>query len=174
MAKQTEEMIRSIALFPEENPFPVLRIGADGTLLFANRAAKELLKQWQAVIGGAVPEVIQREVAATLAEKTSRELDVPCHDRLLSFVLVPINSRGYVNLYGRDVTEQRQTEAALRESEQHYRNLFHNNHAVMLLIDGPPAFLFPAPPGQRRHQGRRGVCRPHRHARPRTALLHHP
>lgn len=34
-----------------------------------------------------------------------------------------------------DITQQKQTEAALRESEQRYRDLFHKHNAVMLLID---------------------------------------
>jgi PAS domain S-box-containing protein len=36
---------------------------------------------------------------------------------------------------GQDITERIQVEDALRESEQRYSNLFHNNHEVMLLID---------------------------------------
>jgi PAS domain S-box-containing protein len=34
-----------------------------------------------------------------------------------------------------DITERRQAEADLRESEERYRSLFQHNHAVMLLID---------------------------------------
>ena len=34
-----------------------------------------------------------------------------------------------------DVTERKQAAEALEESEDRYRSLFQNNHAVMLLID---------------------------------------
>lgn len=42
-----------------------------------------------------------------------------------------------VKVYGfaQDITDRRRTEQVLRESEERYRSLFHNNHAVMLLID---------------------------------------
>ncbi len=41
----------------------------------------------------------------------------------------------YVVGTGIDITAQREAEEALRESEQRYRSLFKNNHAVMMLID---------------------------------------
>jgi PAS domain S-box-containing protein len=35
----------------------------------------------------------------------------------------------------KDITERKRAEEALRESEERYKNLFQNNHAVMLIID---------------------------------------
>ncbi|BCR06517.1 hypothetical protein DESUT3_35860 [Desulfuromonas versatilis] len=133
--KRAEEQIYSTALFPEENPYPILRVSRDGLLRYANRAAGELLGLWGCSVGGQVPEPVRRELAAALESGTSRELEVRCKERDLSFVLVPIGARDYVNLYGRDFTERNRAEEALREREQRYRNLFHHNHAVMLLID---------------------------------------
>jgi PAS domain S-box-containing protein len=37
--------------------------------------------------------------------------------------------------YFRNITDRKQAEQALRESEEQYRTLFHNNHTVMLIID---------------------------------------
>ena len=45
-----------------------------------------------------------------------------------------------------DVTQRRQAEDALRESEEFYKNLFNNNHAVMLLIDPETADIVDANP----------------------------
>lgn len=128
-------MIRNIALFPEENPYPVLRADTDGVLLYANRAADNLLAQWQCDIGGMVPQFVLNELLAALEGGLNREMETRCGDRQLSFALVPIPDRNYVNFYGRDVTKKRQIEQALRESEQRYRNLYYHNHEVMLLID---------------------------------------
>lgn len=38
-----------------------------------------------------------------------------CGDRVISFFLTPITEGGYVNLYGRDVTERKRAEQALRQ-----------------------------------------------------------
>jgi PAS domain S-box-containing protein len=45
-----------------------------------------------------------------------------------------------------DITERRQAEADLRESEARYRSLFQHNHAVMLLIDPATGDLVDANP----------------------------
>jgi len=42
--KRAEQEIRNLAKFPSENPNPVLRIRADGTLLYANAASTGLLR----------------------------------------------------------------------------------------------------------------------------------
>ncbi len=45
-----------------------------------------------------------------------------------------------------DITSRKKTEAALQESEERYRSLFKNNHAVMLLIDPENADIIDANP----------------------------
>ncbi|HDY87203.1 MAG TPA: hypothetical protein ENH82_03690, partial [bacterium] len=45
--KKAEEEIANLAKFPSENPYPVLRISADGTILYSNKAASPLLKVWK-------------------------------------------------------------------------------------------------------------------------------
>ena len=46
----------------------------------------------------------------------------------------------------RDITESKQVEKALRESEERYKSLFKNNHSVMLLIDPESADIVDANP----------------------------
>jgi hypothetical protein len=39
-----DKLHNDLAKFPSENPYPVLRIHKDGTVLYANKASEELLK----------------------------------------------------------------------------------------------------------------------------------
>ncbi|MEZ4601137.1 MAG: EAL domain-containing protein [Syntrophotaleaceae bacterium] len=112
--KRAEDQIRSTALFPEENPFPVLRVNADGALQYANRASEPLLNQWQCTLGGMVPEFVREELEAALRTGKNREREIRCGTRVFSFAFAPIPERGYVNLYGRDITERKQAALELQ------------------------------------------------------------
>jgi PAS domain S-box-containing protein len=46
----------------------------------------------------------------------------------------------------RDITESKEVEKALRESEERYKSLFKNNHSVMLLVDPESANIVDANP----------------------------
>jgi PAS domain S-box-containing protein len=113
---RAKEMIQSTAQFPEENPFPVLRVASNGTLLYANRAAASLLAKWQCSNGALMPEFVQLALTTALNSGMCTELQTRCDARDLSFMLVPIAKRNYVNLYGRDITERKQMEQELRRS----------------------------------------------------------
>lgn len=43
---QAEDQICNMALFPDENPSPVMRVSREGVLLYANQASGNLLAAW--------------------------------------------------------------------------------------------------------------------------------
>jgi hypothetical protein len=102
------------ARFPIENPNPVFRAAADGVILFANRASDVLSASWGTRMGGLLPAEWKQRIADTLVVGRRQRVPVPCGERVLELDVVPILVRNYVNVYGRDVTEQ---EAARRVRE---------------------------------------------------------
>lgn len=113
--KQAEDRAASLARFPAENPSPVLRVARDLTLVYANASAEPLLRAWECRVGQPVPDLIGRNVTAALESRDRREVEISAEGRIFSIILSPVAEAGYVNMYGRDVTERLRTEESLRQ-----------------------------------------------------------
>ncbi len=120
---KAEEDIESVARFPSENPYPVLRITKDGPIVYANSAGSALLKDWGCEIGDRAPKHWHQYVARVLASGRPEELEAPCGDSIFSLTITPIVDAGYVNVYGTDITERKHAEEDLRQYRQHLEEL---------------------------------------------------
>jgi PAS domain S-box-containing protein len=117
--KQLEEEIKNVARFPLENPYLVLRIAQNGTLLFANPSSQFLLSEWNCDVGQTIPDFLYRFVKdAFHSGKIKKGIDIEYKDQIFSFTLVPVINASYVNLYGIDVTEQRRAENELKKHQE--------------------------------------------------------
>ncbi|MHC4158468.1 MAG: PAS domain S-box protein, partial [Planctomycetota bacterium] len=120
---RAEEEIENLAKFPSENPNQVLRIAKDGTLLYANDAAGSLLAEWGCDVGRVVPEKWRKMVSEVFASNTGKKVEIEHADRIFSFMFAPVAKAGYVNIYGRDITERKEAEEALWKAEVKYETL---------------------------------------------------
>ena len=114
--KRYEEQIQNLARFPEENPFPVLRIKSDGTILYTNLPGQVLLEQWKSRIGQKVPQHWRDIVKNSLRNDRYYVEKIICGTRIFSVAIAPVQNSGYVNLYGRDISVQEQIKDELRKS----------------------------------------------------------
>ena len=57
---QKEGEVRSIALFPLQDPYPVLRVDDGGRVLFVNEAGRRVLDAWGPGAGGTLPDDSRR------------------------------------------------------------------------------------------------------------------
>ena len=112
--KRAEEEIEHLARFPSENPSPVLRVGEAGTVLYANAAARPLLRELGSASDEAAPTEWRELTNEALRSRSDRQIDIEYNEKIISFILVPVVEASYVNWYGRDVTERRCAEDELR------------------------------------------------------------
>jgi PAS domain S-box-containing protein len=114
--KKAEETIRVLARFPSENPDPVLRVDMNGRLLYANEVSYNLLT-WKLEIGKEIPSFIQKIISEVLEKGIGRIIETEHYNKNFSFSIVPILEEGYVNLYFRNITDQKKAEEVLIENE---------------------------------------------------------
>ena len=115
--KQVLEEIKSIARFPEENPNPVMRISAGGEVLYANTEAKVFMESMGWKKGSPVPDAILRPVQGAADDGLTSEFEMCSPSgHVYSFGLSDATKTGYLNLYGRDITDKVSTRVALKKA----------------------------------------------------------
>ena len=116
--KRTEEAVKKMAKFPDENPNPVLRLSKDGVILYANETSKLLLRSWQCEVESVAPPAICQVIATALTTRLNTELEEACGDVVYSLNFSPISDESYVNVYGRDITSRKQAEKELVKAKE--------------------------------------------------------
>ena len=129
---RTEEELRNIASFPGENPNPIIRVMPDGVVSYANKAAGPLLACWKTGVGHNIGECHAQTVSEALSSGVGKEIEETCDSQEFLVQFVPVAERGYVNIYGKEITLRKRAEEALKESEERFR----------LMADGSPVIMW--------------------------------
>ena len=109
------QTIEDLGKFPSENPNPVLRLDAAGAVLYANAAAEALGGLLAEADGRIVTHPLVEAVAETFRTGETQELDFTAGQRLFAMAFTPVPGEQYINVYGREVTEERRAQARSRE-----------------------------------------------------------
>jgi signal transduction histidine kinase len=118
VTERTEALreIESIAKFPGENPNPVLRISPDGLLLYANGSSSLMVESLGWRVGTTLPSDWRQRMNEVMGSGTCKELEVECDSKVYALTLTPVLGLGYINIYGKDITERKQMEEELRSA----------------------------------------------------------
>lgn len=102
--KLSLENIADLAKFPSENPYPVLRVGRNANILYANDAAIDAFGFSGDAVEGTIPDPLEYEINKSIDTCCVQAVGVTIGDRIFEFVIAPIKEGGYANVYGRDIT----------------------------------------------------------------------
>ena len=109
---------------PEENPNPVLRVAADGQVLYRNPASNER-PGWACEAGSPAPQPLLPLAEQAMAQRQELRQDVPMAGRFYSVSVTPFDEERYANVYGIDITERRQAEDALQKAHDELEQRVH-------------------------------------------------
>ncbi len=116
--KEAEERIQDLARFTDEDPYPVLRVSPDGVIHYENQSCRSLLASWSGAQGGRIPSRHMPELLQAWSSGEKRIIETQEEEKVFELTIAPILSRGYINLYGRDVTEERSLSEKLLQAQK--------------------------------------------------------
>lgn len=119
--KKSELEVKSLARFPLENPEPVIRVSKFGEVIFNNLAAENLLQFWNTENSNYLPDEWIHRAHNTLITNEIEEIEICINDYNYLLTLTPVKEEGYINIYGRDITEKKRAEESLSYQANHDR-----------------------------------------------------
>ncbi|MCZ8196966.1 MAG: PAS domain S-box protein [Flavobacterium sp.] len=111
--KQANKEIHDIALFPTQNPDPLIRIDINGNLLKRNPAAEKLSSFVHDGIHYETEDFFKFIITKIDLDKERFIFETQTEGKDFSFVCKTLKEEGYVNIYGRDITEQKKAQEEL-------------------------------------------------------------
>ena len=114
----SKEKIESLARFPKHNPFPVFRISSDGALLYHNKSSERLLKKWEYFKNNSLPSTWKDLAIKTMDTGEISSIEVKIADQTFMLSFAPVREKGFINVYGLDITDLKKMEDNLRKINQ--------------------------------------------------------
>lgn len=112
--QKANKEIHDIALFPLQNPDPIIRINLKGEVIRKNPAADKF-SYFEFEDNLVSSEEFFRILSDRIDIRNPRWIiEAKSNNRDYSFVCVPMINEGYVNIYGRDITMQKRDRESLK------------------------------------------------------------
>lgn len=112
-----EENMQILALFPADNPNPVMRIAGDGRLLYANSASHDLLNFWGVKEGDTLSDEVLAPLRGSAVDGSQKGVERTIGERTFWFLASSLPDKQAMYLYAIDVTNELFAIEKLRQSE---------------------------------------------------------
>ena len=109
--------MKKMEQFPAKNPNPVISVEIEGTVLYSNEAGEPLLHEWGMAIGEKLPSSIADIVQKVIIRNNPEKMEVKVGKKVYLVVFHPLPEQESVNISGFDISDQKELEEKLRESE---------------------------------------------------------
>lgn len=111
--KKVNKEVHDIALFPMQNPDPLIRMNFNGDVLANNPSASSL--DFFDYKGQLLRNDDFFKLIAEKIDKNNKRwnIEAASGNKIYSFICVSMIDEGYINIYGRDITDKRKTQDQL-------------------------------------------------------------
>src|SRR4030066_687268 len=133
--RKMETELSNLAKFPSENPNAILRFNKDGVLLYSNPASKQMLGKMLEESNQKLPEHWHKHVTKALSSGNRQRFEEQINGFIYSFLVAPLVSEGYVNIYGEDITQRKQAEQALQQAKRDWERTFDSVPDLIAILD---------------------------------------
>ncbi|RSK31144.1 PAS domain S-box protein [Hymenobacter metallilatus] len=158
-ARRAEQYMHSLSRIPGQNPNPVLRLHADGRLLYSNPAADQLRREYLSPeIEPELPQQVYQAALDALADGerlTRREMWF--WGQCYQVAIAPFVDDQYVNLYFTDITPLKDAESRLVEQQEFYETVLNQLPADVVVFDAQHRYRFVNPAAIRNDEMRQWI-----------------
>jgi len=102
---------------PAINPNPVLSVAKAGTVLYSNEAGEPLLREWGIEVRKKLPTYIEEIVKKVTSRNKPEKMEIKAGKRVYLVAFYPSPEGECVNIYGFDISDQKDLKEKVQESE---------------------------------------------------------
>ncbi|MBD8488972.1 response regulator [Echinicola sp. CAU 1574] len=113
--KKASKEIEETALFPLQNPDPLVRIDTHGSILLANPSASKLISYTYKNRHYPHKEFWKTISKELQLNEEKQSFEIEADGKVYSFIVIPIIENNYFNIYGRDITPSVDADLALKK-----------------------------------------------------------
>ncbi|MGA1222218.1 MAG: nitrate/nitrite transporter NrtS [Burkholderiaceae bacterium] len=117
---------------PAQNPNPVMQVASSGELLYVNPAAEPIVRHLGLAVGMPLNETLLQVVTEAAHASAAPHIELKCGEQTYEIKVAPVPEFESLNLYGTDVTANRQLAQAYEENERLLLNILPNDIAHRL------------------------------------------
>lgn len=131
------DKVKSLAAFPNENPYPVIRLDLNLEVIYLNKACIDLCD----ILGVRKDEFLPDSLSKNITDVEGK-IKFENRGRYFEFTYRKVRDE-YYNLYGIDVTDESLYKNKLQRSEEKYRSILENMDLGLMEVDNNNVILKP-------------------------------
>lgn len=127
--EKKEKLIKDLAKFPDENPYPIIRVSRNNEILYSNKTGKELI-DYACDDPDKSKEYIHL-LKDSMESGYSNNIEVEINNKIYYITINPIKNEDYINIYGHDITELKKA----RNDLKLIAKVFENSNEGIVITD---------------------------------------